>query len=383
MTGSNAAGEAGERFAEAAEWYLRLRGDLTTEEILEWEQWYANPKNLEALEFVRRVSPIHGRLRRPELMSAESVQADDYDGSVSVSEWVTTSMSSEGGDRRASPFSPHRAVFWALAATVAGLVLGSVFFSYGRYWGSGRQPVLMYETQAGEHRDVPLSDGSNITLGARTKMSTHYSAARRIIFLEEGEALFSVAKDKSRPFTVVAAGGSVTALGTKFNVRSDLNRVTVTVTEGVVEVAPSEISVVAPVVGNPSGSVDGAHRNAWLPARLSQGQEVTYEAAKGRSSVAAAEPGAAEWVSGRLQYRHVPLKYVAADVQRYFNKAIVMGDEAAGEYEFTGTIYQAEVSDWFQALEKIFPLDVAQSDDHVVIQSRIASAPQSHSQTPR
>jgi len=142
MTELNAAREAGERFEEAADWYLRLRGDLSTEEILEWEQWYANPKNLEALDLVRRVSPIHGRLRRPELMSAESVQADDYDGSVSVSEWVTASMSSEGGDRRAGPFSPRRAGFWALAATVAGLVLGSAFFFVRSVLGQRAGPGL-------------------------------------------------------------------------------------------------------------------------------------------------------------------------------------------------------------------------------------------------
>jgi hypothetical protein len=39
MTEPNPAREAGERFEEAADWYLRLRGDLSTEEILEWEQW--------------------------------------------------------------------------------------------------------------------------------------------------------------------------------------------------------------------------------------------------------------------------------------------------------------------------------------------------------
>jgi len=158
-------------------------------------------------------------------------------------------------------------------------------------------------------------------------------------------------------------------LGTTFNVRSDLNRVTVTVTEGVVEVSPSEVATNAALSNVDLPALEKV-RSHWKPARLMKGEAVTYDEHRGRGSVAAAEPEATEWVSGRLQYRQVPLKYVIADVQRYFNKTIVLGDDAAGEFEFTGTVYQTEVGDWFLALEKIFPLDVSRANEHILIKSR-------------
>ena len=382
MRAQTAKSASDHRFEQAAQWYLKLRGDLSNEELLEWEQWYADPENQEALELVRSVSPIHGRLRRPELLSAERVQADEYDGSESVSDWVEKTMAADGEKRRSRIFSVRGAGFLALAAGVCGIVAVAAVFVSGGWWSGSVEPLQVYRTEAGQHQDVTLSDGSRITLGARTRISTNYSAARRIVFLEEGEALFRVAKNKARPFTVVAAGGTVTAVGTQFNVRTELNRVTVTVTEGAVDVAPSDAGNPPPVtniyppalVPAPAAAVE--HRPHWQPTRLVKGQEVTYEDTQGRGSVIAAEPGATEWLSGRLQYRHVPLKYVAADVQRYFNKAIVLSDQAAGEYEFTGTIYQAEVGDWFRALEKIFPLDVSQADEHVIIRSRLNTAAQ-------
>jgi transmembrane sensor len=353
------------RFEQAADWYLRLRGDLTPIELLEWEQWYGYPENREALEYMQRLSPLHGHLERPGLLSGERVQEDEYDGSTSVEEWL---------QNRSKRRSPSRIWFQYLAACVIGLgIFGAVLLAM-RTWVNAGEPLHVYETLAGQHRDVLLSDGSQIKMGARTKLSTHYSGAQRVILLEDGEALFTVSKDSMRPFSVVAAGGTVTALGTTFNVRSDLNRVTVTVTDGVVEVSPSEAASNA-ADSNVRADARPSH---WQPARLVKGQTVTYDEHRGRGSVATAGPEATEWVSGRLQYRQVPLKYVIADVQRYFNKTIVLGDEAAGEFEFTGTVYPADVGDWFLALEKIFPLDVSRANEHILIQSRADTSVQTH-----
>jgi ferric-dicitrate binding protein FerR (iron transport regulator) len=142
------------------------------------------------------------------------------------------------------------------------------------------------------------------------------------------------------------------------------------VTEGAVDVEPADTAPTSGVANVASNEAvvklpRGPH---WQPTHLLKGQEVTYDEAHGRGSVARAPIGATEWLSGRLQYRQVPLKYVAADVQRYFNKSIVLVD-TAGNYEFTGTIYRSEVDDWIRALEKIFPVRISQSDAQILIQS--------------
>lgn len=328
---------------------------------------------------IRRVSPTRSRLRRPELLSPDRVSADDYDGSVPVSEWLDTATESNGQVSRWQGLLRRHVGLIATAATVAVVaLLGTIYLS--ERWAAGSdEPPFVYQTKTGEHEHVTLPDGSSVILGGSTKILTQYSSKRRVVFLEEGEALFSVAKSRSRPFSVVAAGGSVTAIGTVFDVRSDLNRVTVTVKEGVVNVVPSDASNVMPAEGERVINVKSrtARNPSWTPTRLTKEETVTYTEADGIGAVGPAEPGATEWVSGRLQYRQVPLKYVAADVQRYLDKSLILVDAAAGEYEFTGTIDQTQITDWLSALGKIFPLDVIQSADRIVIQSR--SNPALHS----
>ena len=58
----------------------------------------------------------------------------------------------------------------------------------------------------------------------------------KVSIFDRGQALFHVAKDSHRRFVVYAAGNSVTATGTKFDVRVDPDRFNVILLEGRVHV---------------------------------------------------------------------------------------------------------------------------------------------------
>ena len=98
------------------------------------------------------------------------------------------------------------------------------------------EPILSHQTAIAEHRDIVLTDGSRVSIGAKSSLSVNFSSEKRIVVLEAGEALFEVAHDAERPFVVLAGASTITAVGTAFNVRREGNRVVVTVTEGTVEV---------------------------------------------------------------------------------------------------------------------------------------------------
>src|SRR6185436_1190602 len=92
------------------------------------------------------------------------------------------------------------------------------------------------QTQASEWRSVPLSDGSSITAAPFTRLRHDIGDGQRFITLEEGRAVFRVAKDPSRPFFVEAGGVVIRATGTQFGVESTDESVTVTMLEGTVVV---------------------------------------------------------------------------------------------------------------------------------------------------
>src|ERR1700736_4752700 len=95
---------------------------------------------------------------------------------------------------------------------------------------------VYYATGVAEVREIHLSDGSEVTLGARSSLQVAFRLHERRVALTSGVAFFSVAKNPSRPFVVRVGDKEVRVVGTKFEVRRDPQVVRVSVVEGAVEV---------------------------------------------------------------------------------------------------------------------------------------------------
>lgn len=84
-----------------------------------------------------------------------------------------------------------------------------------------------------------LSDGTKVVLnaGSRIRYPNYFTGTTRSVELE-GEAYFEVAKDKLRPFHVLAKNASIEVLGTHFNVdtHEQQDKVEVTLLEGSVKI---------------------------------------------------------------------------------------------------------------------------------------------------
>src|SRR5262249_21762120 len=59
-----------------------------------------------------------------------------------------------------------------------------------------------YATALGEHRSLELADGSTVELNSHSRIRVRYSKQERDVEIVEGQALFRVAHDTSRPFIV-------------------------------------------------------------------------------------------------------------------------------------------------------------------------------------
>ncbi|MFX9169461.1 FecR domain-containing protein, partial [Acinetobacter baumannii] len=57
-----------------------------------------------------------------------------------------------------------------------------------------------HATGVGERRDLALADGSHVLLNTDSALSVDYTADRRGVALQRGEAFFAVARDPARPF---------------------------------------------------------------------------------------------------------------------------------------------------------------------------------------
>jgi transmembrane sensor len=126
-------------------------------------------------------------------------------------------------------------------------------------------------TVAGETRVVRLADGSTVQLVGDTALLIDIAASRRDLKLLRGTARFEVAHE-SRPFVVLAGGGSVTARGTIFEVALTLSgKVDVRLLQGAIDVAlprrqPSSPPPIRKLAAGESVSFAGAAEPATGPA---------------------------------------------------------------------------------------------------------------------
>src|SRR5690606_34195438 len=110
----------------------------------------------------------------------------------------------------------------ALAAGLAIAILGgSGVLTVQNLLGPKPLATQAFRTELGQRSTVTLPDGSVVTLNTDTVVRTRADGERRLVYLDKGQAFFEVAKDPRRPFVVTAAGRTVTALGTAFDVRVD------------------------------------------------------------------------------------------------------------------------------------------------------------------
>jgi transmembrane sensor len=182
---------------------VRLReGNLSVEEQAAFEEWRAsNPQNAAAFEDVLH---MYGHL---------------------------AGMSPSRKMRRGLRSSRRYVAAGAAAFAAASVAL---FVSFDEVWALLRSD---YYASVGERKAVTLEDGSRIELDSKSSIAVRYSAGERRVILLNGEAWFEVAPDASRPFVVEAGGGTVTALGTAFDVALKKSGARVIVTEHSVKVS--------------------------------------------------------------------------------------------------------------------------------------------------
>ena len=277
----------------AADWAARLdRAALSDRETQDLETWAsADPRRRGALARAMAI-----------LAHFDSARASELDF-----------LPRPGAARKASVRFERRG-FLAAGALAAGLGALALI-----------APDLLqtreYATGKGEIRSAPLADGSAIWLNSDTRVKVDYSRTRRRVTLVGGEALFDVAKDRSRPFVVCAETLAVRAVGTSFSVSHMAGEpIKVLVQEGIVDVARGALGAVTPLRLSAGGR---ALATASGPIRVDT---------VGAGSVARS----LSWTEGMLDFDGATLGEAVERFARYSDEKIVIDDPLIARRTITG-----------------------------------------------
>ena len=277
-----------------------LAGECTPAEKTEIDAWLAeDPARRKLLASLTTAWETAGRPRGHQTTNVDAA-------------WTKMSASI---DRAQQPRPLWTARPWRIAAAiilVAGAAVAGRLFSTR----AAAEPIV-YVTRVGERETIGIADGSSVVLGpaSRLTVSRDYGRSAREVTLE-GEALFTVQHDASKPFRVLLSGGVVEDLGTEFAVRAYApgDTIRVVVKEGTVMFRRStaETDTLAIVQAGEVG---------LLPP--------SGEAVVGRVSDAGA---LLAWSNGALVFDDAPMNRVAEELRRWYDVDVVVDNALANRH---------------------------------------------------
>lgn len=243
---------------------------------------------------------------------------------------------------------PSRRHFLQLSTGAAALAAGfSAIFVLPRLGGN------QIQTDIGEVRRVPLADGSVAVLNTASRLAVALQPGQRTIALEQGEAWFQVAHDKSRPFVVEAGTVRVRAVGTAFAVRRRGEGADVLVTEGVVETW---------IDGQ-----EGSRRRLGAGARSYVAAAHDTVGSGADEEVSPDVERALAWRGGEIVLDGETVEYAVAELNRYNRQHIVIGDASIGQERLVGYFRTGDPGKFVAAVADMTGARVVRKDGEILL----------------
>lgn len=233
---------------------------------------------------------------------------------------------------------------------LAASIIFILFFVFNYYETSQMQYENIYVANDEKKLNILLPDDSLVDLDIKTKIDVSYYGNKRLVNLSSGKAVFSVTKDKNRPFIIKNKKINVEVLGTKFEV-INLNKIhTISVLEGVVRV---------------SYNYSNKAKNLII---LKQGDSFSLqEDGKVLGSKKINIQNIAKWKENLLQFENISLKEALDEFARYNNLNIVFDDYEISQIKISGIFNIKKVNSFLDSLPEIYPLKIKKQNNTIKI----------------
>ncbi|MDM3872018.1 FecR domain-containing protein [Porticoccus sp. W117] len=335
---------------EAAQWFVVMQADDHSQHEREaFAEWLLSSRNhVMSYMKIAMLGDDIASLKEADFPGAEQLKAvlRADDSSAEVVELFDSDTATINNVRhQTSAGSTHKALFrWPVMAAAAVMI---VAVCLTLLWPTLSSSPTMYQTAIGEQSSLVLEDGSTITMNTLTQVKVDYSGTYRDLYLQNGEALFDVAKKPSRPFRVHVDGVVVTAIGTQFNIRQLAGTVETTLLEGVVEVD--------------SGSNEKA-------VRLRVSDQAVINRSSREMTVASVDMDSImAWRQRKLIFDGHLLKDAVAEFNRYNRKKIVILDSELELTPVSGVFNSTDIDSFGLFLEAAGISKVNRSERGIVL----------------
>jgi transmembrane sensor len=363
---------------EASEWFVDFRvGDVDAAGREAFNAWLCrSPEHIRAYMQIGQAYADLPALKDETPFDPEELGARARSEGNVVPLDAHPSLKQVPFNRLSKASTPRRSLSAFAAATILTILGGTA------YWGFDAYRSPSYKTATGEQHSVTLDDGSTVALNAQSRVRIRFSKQERRVDLLAGQALFDVAKDKSRPFVVHSQDTIIRAIGTQFDVYQRKKGTTVTVLEG-------RVAVVSASSGPPSrqlpvNAVPTRHMTSSARAQNGSTSSARAGPVEGEVHLSAGEqvvvtPGAAlaprkskpsiatAWIQRQLIFEFTSLPDVAEEFNRYSTRALVVRDGRLDDFRISGVYSSNDPASLVRFLEAQPGLIIEEHENQILV----------------
>ncbi len=327
-----------------------LSGNFSESDSLTLKAWLE--KNQEHKLFLDQVTDIWQASHYSEISKKINVQSvwNELEGQL---------------HQKKNPFQWKR---WLQIAAVAfvSMVFGAIGYYFINTNVSSYTPTaqtIEYVAPLGSRSYVKLNDGSKVWLNSGTtiKYTNDFGSDNRNIELS-GEAFFEVAKNKNLPFKVNTGEISVTALGTKFNVKaySEEKTIETTLLEGSVKLESDVVKLKENLVlkRNEKAVFTKKDQSINIQNNTTPNQEEKTASVKPSMQIIQSidpEP-IVSWKEKRWIISNEKLGALSVKLERRYDVNIIFDNELLKDYSFGGTLEDETLEQVLKAISYAAPI---------------------------
>jgi transmembrane sensor len=196
---------------------------------------------------------------------------------------------------------------------------------YYRTKEAARQSMTTIACAFGDKSTIILPDSTIVWLnsGSRLSFNSDFKHVGRVVQID-GEAYFSVSKDKKHPFRVKTSDIEIAVLGTQFNVKAyrEDSTIVTTLVEGSLQI-----------------------NSLTEQLNIKKDQKIVFN--KGNKTMELKNlkdtSSDTDWKNGRLIFRNESLAEMESTLERWFDVDIVFADDQVKQRRFTGTLERESI----------------------------------------
>ncbi len=232
------------------------------------------------------------------------------------------------------------------AAAIFILALGFGSFKYNEFVSPTYSNHLI--SQNSINKNILLPDNTKIVLDKNSDIEVNYFKNKREIKFNEGRAMFYVAKDKTKVFTIDINHTQIKVLGTAFEVDKFDNKISIKVKEGLVKI-----------------SKENNNKHETIALLKKEDSLLLDESSNILSLNKIQINKIANWEKGYILLDNTPLEEAIKQFSRYNEIKVSFENYRVTQIPITGKFTLNEFDSFIKALPKIYALKIEKKSNEI------------------